>query len=250
MPCDPQPWYVAAFGRHYLRLYAHRDEADARRAAAFAVRVLALRPRARLLDLCCGAGRHLRALREAGFHAVGLDLSPELLAAAAAKGRGSVVRGDMRALPFADASFDAVLSFFTSFGYFLPDGENLRVFREVRRTLRPGGGFLLDFLNREYVLTRGLGETREEREGWVIVQRRRWCPERDTVEKDVVIHPARRPETRWAYRERVRLYSADQVRAFLRRAGLAPGPAYGSFAGDAFRPDSPRFIATATKDDR
>src|SRR5262245_2856280 len=117
-----RPWYEAAFERGYLDLYPHRDLAAARNEV---VGLLGRdRPRigGRVLDLGCGFGRHLCALREQGVDAWGLDRSPELLALAhTLEGgvlRGRLARGDFRALPIAASSFDAVLMLFSSFGYF------------------------------------------------------------------------------------------------------------------------------------
>jgi len=129
------PWYVEAFREGYLQLYPHRDLGAARREAAFLV---ARGLRGRVLDLCCGFGRHTLALREQGFDAIGLDLSPELLAhAAQGPGwellRGRLLRGDARVLPFAERSFGSLVNLFSSFGYFGEEGDR-QVLREIART--------------------------------------------------------------------------------------------------------------------
>jgi SAM-dependent methyltransferase len=142
-------WYREWFGQDYLDLYAHRDQGEAEASVARVVEWLGPeRPNA-VLDLACGAGRHTQALRKRGLRALGVDLSLTLLA-----GRPDLprVRGDMRRLPFAARSFDWVLNFFTSFGYFETERENFRVLEEIVRVLRPGGRFLIDFLNRDRVL--------------------------------------------------------------------------------------------------
>jgi len=47
----------------------------------------------------------------------------------------------MRRLPFADASFDAVLNLFNAFGYLEDDAQDELVLHEVARVLRPGGRY-------------------------------------------------------------------------------------------------------------
>ena len=93
MTTSEAPWFVTAFGRDYLAVYAHRDDASARGEADFAVRALGAASGARVLDLGCGAGRHSRALSAHGFEVVGVDLSADLLAAAAGRGGRGARRG-------------------------------------------------------------------------------------------------------------------------------------------------------------
>ena len=97
----------------------------------------------RLLDLCCGHGRHAVPLAQLGYRVSGLDLSRPLLAraaaAAAAQGqRVGLVEADMRRLPFADGSFDAVLNLFHAFGYLEDEAQDELVLDEVARVLAPG----------------------------------------------------------------------------------------------------------------
>ncbi|HUT18782.1 MAG TPA: class I SAM-dependent methyltransferase, partial [Anaerolineae bacterium] len=74
------PWYEDSFGSEYLELYAHRDEEEARSEIEAVVRLLDPPREEPLLDLCCGACRHILVLREMGFtRIVGLDLSEKLL---------------------------------------------------------------------------------------------------------------------------------------------------------------------------
>ena len=55
-------------------------------------------------------------------------------------------RQDMR-LPFGDRVFDYVFNLFTSFGYFADLGEHLTVVHNVAQSLKPGGRFVIDYLN-------------------------------------------------------------------------------------------------------
>ncbi len=130
-------WYKEWFGEDYLELYSHRDESEAEEHVGFVERHLAgPKPRA-VLDLACGAGRHTAALRRRGYRTLGVDLSLTLLVRAEGLPR---VAGDMRRLPFAAESFDWVLNFFTSFGYFESERENFQVLEEAVRVLTPEAG--------------------------------------------------------------------------------------------------------------
>ena len=68
-------WFEEWFGEEYLRLYPHRDDAEAERAVALLAGATGLQPGWRVLDVACGAGRHARAFRAAGARCVGVDLS-------------------------------------------------------------------------------------------------------------------------------------------------------------------------------
>ena len=142
-PVAPQPWWERAFGREYLEIYAHRDDASAHE------EIQALLPRLRgapgpVLDACCGHGRHLAALRSAGVRAVGFDLSPQLLQAASRRPacQGLLARADARCSGFTQG-LGAVLLLFTAFGYF-SDEENLACLRSLGALLAPGGWLVID----------------------------------------------------------------------------------------------------------
>jgi demethylmenaquinone methyltransferase/2-methoxy-6-polyprenyl-1,4-benzoquinol methylase len=103
-----------------------------RRAAAEAV----VRYGDRVLDACCGTGDLAIAAKAAGGSVTGLDFSPRMLERARAKsGEIEWVQGDLLALPFDDASFDAA-----TVGFGVRNLDDLeRGLAELRRVLRPGG---------------------------------------------------------------------------------------------------------------
>jgi demethylmenaquinone methyltransferase / 2-methoxy-6-polyprenyl-1,4-benzoquinol methylase len=95
-----------------------------------------VRPGDRVLDACCGTGDLAIAARARGGDVVGLDFSERMLERARRKDPAvEWVRGDMLALPFDDASFDAV-----TVGFGVRNVEDLDGgLRELRRVLGPGG---------------------------------------------------------------------------------------------------------------
>lgn len=237
-------WWESWFGEEYLDLYPHRDADSARREAAFALAHLPGTP-APLLDLCCGSGRHSAPFAEAGIPSVGLDYSSPLLNLARRRHPHlGLVRGDMRSLPFPDGTFAAVVNFFTSFGYFVRETENVAVVTEIERVLRGGGAFLCDTFARDWVLAR-LVETESRRCGekeYTI--RRSWNPETQRIEKEIEV---RREGSTEIFRESVRAYAADELVDLFCRAGLPVEATWGDFDGAAAGPDSPRLIVLARK---
>ncbi len=242
---DDTTWYQRWFGSDYLQLYQHRSAAEAESTIRWLTETSDLPRGARILDLACGNGRHLKVLRRYGYRAVGLDLSWTLLERAHREGSGALVRGDMRFLPWKSGCFDAVLSLFTSFGYFEEENENVRVLEETVRVLRAGALFILDFLNVEQV-RRGIVPAEEMTIGDHRVEVLRWLDEpRKRVEKRILIYESHRALRE--YRESVKLYSKDELCDFLTRTGMTVERIYGDYHGGPFRVDSPRLIIRSRK---
>src|SRR5690606_23672422 len=119
-----------------LKPERNRSEADE------IVATLGLAPGSSVLDAPCGHGRIANLLAADGFRVTGVDLTDLFLdrARADAERLGVAVdyrRGDLREFPV-PGPFDAVICWFTSFGYF-DDHDNRRVLAEFFRVLRPGG---------------------------------------------------------------------------------------------------------------
>jgi len=232
-------WYERSFGDDYLLVYKHRDAQGAKQEVERMVGWLRLAPGAKVLDLCCGMGRHSLALAEAGYRVTGVDLSEVLLREAKrfdTRGQVTWHKADMRRLPLEHGEFDAVVNLFTSFGYFREDVEQIKVLREAARVLRPGGRFLLDFLNPAYTTTHLVPYSEREDEGQRIVELRRI--EDGFVIKDIVItSPGGEPRH---YIERIMLYGLDDFRRMLREAGLHLQNVHGNYDEEIYDPETSR----------
>jgi SAM-dependent methyltransferase len=127
----------------YGRMYAAEDRQwwyAGMRAISFAL--LGARPAGPaplFLDCGCGTGGMVSQLARRG-RAVGVDLSAEALRLARTRG-AAVARADLRALPFADATFDCLTSFDVIYHRWVSDDG--AAVREMARVLRPGGLLLL-----------------------------------------------------------------------------------------------------------
>jgi SAM-dependent methyltransferase len=116
-------------------VYATRGLSYLRPAEAYPifVHLVGAQPGERLLDVACGAGLLLRAARERGVHAIGVDLSR--VAARLAGGGASV--GNAELLPYRDESFDCI----TCIGSLERMIDREAVLREMQRVARPGARF-------------------------------------------------------------------------------------------------------------
>lgn len=145
-----QDEFDTLFDEAYLELYAPRENsAQTEQDALGAASLAGVESGAEILDCPCGYGRHSAVLATAGYRMTGADRSQALLDEARRRGAEfELVRADYRELPFADATFDAVLNLFSALGYVGEDGD-AQALREFRRVLRPGGKLVIETMHRD-----------------------------------------------------------------------------------------------------
>ncbi|WP_420580288.1 class I SAM-dependent methyltransferase [Reichenbachiella sp.] len=150
-------WFDEWFNTIYYHiLYKHRDYEEAAAFLDHLIDYFNIETNAKILDLACGKGRHSIYLNKKGFDVTGVDLSEENIKFASTKQNDTLhfAVHDMRDV-FSKEEFDYVFNLFTSFGYFDSKEENLKVIDATIQSLKPGGKFLLDFLN-PYVVVNNL----------------------------------------------------------------------------------------------
>ena len=235
-------WFEQWFDEDYAALYAHRDAREAELSVATALREAPELAAGPVLDLACGAGRHLAELRKSNPSAFGLDLSPALLRLAPQHLRPWLLRADMRQLPV-KGGLCGVTLWFTPFGYF-EDAENEALLKALAGLLRPGGVLLVDYLNAAELRRALVPEDTLERNGIRVTSRRRI--EGGRVVKEMELLRLDTGEARQA-RESVHIYEPSEFEAMAARAGLRLRKALGHYDGSAFDEQSPRWIALFEK---
>ncbi|MEN3048366.1 MAG: methyltransferase domain-containing protein [Candidatus Caldarchaeales archaeon] len=179
----------------------------------------------RVLDLCCGNGRHSLELARRGFGNVhGLDYSRDLLqvAEASAFREGLSVRfrrGDARRLPYREDQFDAVILMGNSFGYFRDEHDDLRVLREAHRVLRPYGKLLIDVTDGEAFRAQLAPVRAETHDGAVVVRLRELSSDGKRVYTREIVVSGDAVLADHVYG--IRLYAFGELRDLLLRAGFA-----------------------------
>lgn len=227
-----QPWYVRAFAGEYLQLYAHRSPEQGAAQVAQMLKARLLPAHGRVLDLCCGAGRHLLPMRQAGLDAVGLDLSLQLLQAGELA--GVAVRANALRVPFADGMFDVVTNLFSSFGYFPDYAAHHAVLAEVARVLKPGGSFIIDHMNAEVTIRELEPESVVQKPGLTLKQKRRYDANTRRVIKEVEYQPDGEEPRNW--HESVRLFEPAELDSFLKQAGFEVKARYANLDASPFDP--------------
>ncbi|MCF3165469.1 MULTISPECIES: class I SAM-dependent methyltransferase [Streptomyces] len=201
-------------------------------------------PGTRVLDLCCGPGLFVVPLAARGYEVTGVDLSPSMLERAraacdAAGAKARLERADMLTYREPEA-FDVVLNVFTSFGYFEAAEDNLRVLRNARESLAPGGRLLVDVMGKEVLA------------GWIGRPKAVDLPDGSyVVQRDTVLDSWRRLRTDWTLVRGTTartasitswLYSAAELHALFEEAGFTDVECFGGFDASGYDQGSDRLV--------
>lgn len=238
------------FDAHYLRFYRdwHTTQTADESGLVLACFADAAQRGARLLDLGCGEGRMAFELAEAGLDVVGVDRSRVMLDAARGRSADATprfVRGDLRELPLAPATFDLALSWFTSFGFGPTDRDDRALLRSVASSLRPGGVLVLETVNRDQLVAAAQDSTSWEalRDGdEILLDERRFDPHTGRLHVErLVTNGAERIRRRFS----MRLFTGAELTDWLLEAGFGEVELLGDEA-EPFELADGRMIARAT----
>lgn len=240
---NPIPWYDRFFGHEYLVFDNHPHtnlEID------FLLQILRPNLSSRILDLCCGYGRHTIPLAKKGFKAVGIDRSLIMLNAARLSNpefRFPLLRADMRNLPFTE-SFSIVINLFSSFGYFEEEDDNFRVLQNISNTLYSGGYFLIETVNRDFIVRHLVPSQIYRTNGMLLIEERKFDPITSRSKVDLTLVQNGK-ET--YLNHSIRLYSLTELKMLLTAVGLIPTAVWGDFQGNDYNCDSPHMIILSKK---
>lgn len=223
----------------YEKLYANRDEAEARLLVELLVDELELNKCSKILDLGCGRGRHSINLNRKGYAVKGIDLSEQAIQSA----REKIEKMGLENISFEvrdmrnplDESFDAIVNLFTTFGYFESDTENASVFDSVVKMLKPGGIFVLDYLNAKKVRDSFSASDSGEFQG-IKYDIQKFIRD-DAIYKKIEFSGEKVNGQR-VYSERVKLYELDWFQKEMAKRDLQIYHTYGDYEGNGFDPET------------
>jgi SAM-dependent methyltransferase len=216
--------------------------------------LLALAPipaEGKVLDLCCGPGRHSLELARRGFRVTGVDRTCEYIEEARSRAEAEgleveFVREDMRRFR-RPSSFDAAINLFTSFGYFDDPEDDYRVLANLHESLVPGGPLAMDLMSKE-ICARGFRERDwswiDKEKGTRMLEERSLSGGWEMMENIwTLLGPGGEREIRFHHR----LYSGTELAALLRRAGFEGVRLFGSLSGAPYDQKAQRLVAVARK---
>lgn len=238
-------WFKVWFdSKYYPILYRNRNNNEASAFLSALLRTIDLPVGSQVLDLACGRGRHSVWLSERGFDVLGVDLSNKSIEDAKKMENEDLhfaVR-DMRD-SHGSETFDAVFNLFTSFGYFDIKADNELVLSRVYQALKPGGYFILDYLNAHQVVTNLVHSEKKTVDDVV------FSIERDTVDNQIVktIEVEDGGEVS-RYQERVTAFTEADFEQMFASTGFKVLAKYGDYKLNAYhRESSDRLIHVLQK---
>lgn len=236
-------WFADWFDSPYYHiLYKYRDDSEAEGFIDHLLQQLQPEADAKMLDLACGKGRYSRHLANKGYKVVGLDLSAKSIREAKKweHNRLHFHEHDMRE-PLPESGFDYIFNFFTSFGYFNSEVEDLQTLRNVQAGLKPGGTFVLDFFNAHYVQQQLTGREQKTIDGVNFDLYKRI--EGQQVVKTIHFIDGTK---NFYFEERVRLFTLQDFEHLFAQAGLKLQKIYGDYQLQGYNEsESPRLILLA-----
>ncbi len=214
----------------------------------FISNVLNLAPDAQILDLYCGYGRHAIELAKRGYQVTALDVNDDFLNIAKQKAAESGVavnfcKADMRDMLY-DQQFDAVINMFVAFGYF-SDIENNEVIRRIAEALKPNGYFLIDLLNKEWMIRNNLNRYWRHPSGEYVLSYKIELRQGIALMRRELFNQVTGEKNRAEFL--LRAYSLGEMRGILEKNGFSVIHTYGGFDGCEYTLDTPRMIILAKK---
>jgi len=244
-------WYENFFDEWYLKYWIQPITSErTRREVDAIIRLLKLTPESKVLDLCCGQGRHSLELARRGYNVVGFDLSETLLEESRrlANQEGldvTFVQGDMRDIPF-ENEFDGVFNFYTAFGYFENDDDNQAVLNRAAQSLKSGGRFLLDYpLLEGRMANWKTQEYFEYDDGTIMLHEMVHDVFNQTIKNNVLYITKDNLRHRTGFT--LRHYYGRELQECLNKADMKPVATYGSTEGDELTNRDIRVLVLAEK---
>ncbi len=217
--------FFAEFRPFFAKISAKVTNAEIK----FYINKLNLKLGQTFLDCPIGIGRIAIPLAKKGIIITGVDIMPSYLGELAEKSNKAklpikLFHQDMRKIVF-ENEFDVVGNLWTSFGYFEKDADNLLVLKKLYKALKPGGKFVIQLINRDWIMKNFVSNNWEEVAGVKILESRVFNYENSSCVTDYAFIKDGEEKTLTSY---IRMYSYHELKQMLEIVGFVNIDGYGS----------------------
>ncbi|YCM46193.1 class I SAM-dependent methyltransferase [Verrucomicrobiaceae bacterium 227] len=244
-------WWKNFYDENLAHMLLHPATGEeSSRTCDFLIETLALSPSDHIFDQCCGTGRIALELAKRGFTVTGIDLAKGYIEEAQSANQARTDFHTEDAFLYkTPAPCDAVINWWTSFGYAESDTQNLKMLQRAFESLKPGRSFAMDYMNVPNLYRKFLPlvtTTREGPEGTTTLHR----------QSQIDFHSGQLHKT-WDYHlpngqtvqheTSTKLYPPNQLIALFTQAGFTDTQLFGDLDASALTLESPRCIIVGRK---
>jgi SAM-dependent methyltransferase len=211
-----------------------------------------------VLDLCCGSGRHALNLAKKGFNVTGVDISPTAIKHAkdsaekmGVENRVEFLVGDARKVSILlekKESFDAMISMWTSIGYY-DDDTDKSIIVQLNRIASSGGVLVIDVANRDYMIKHHQPSSISEFDDLELHENRKLKLDESRVENTWEFYQKDAEKLKHIVTVPVvtRVYSLHELVRLLETTGWRYCSSYGNFDLEPVTIDTERIIIVGKK---
>lgn len=224
-------WKDLYDGLRLKTTFGNISKAQTEKEVSFMEKALNLRKGDKILDLFAGLGRHSIELAKRGYLPTAIEYQRNYLKIAKQNAKEAKVKpkfkeGDVRKVDFRKG-YDAVIIMYNSFGYF-NDKDEFRLVKKIASALKTGGRFLLEILNRDWILANFVPRSEQVIKGITLTEERSFNSSQNRITSKLTYMKGRNELARKVMSWRV--YSFPEIRALLRKAGLKVVATYSNFS--------------------
>jgi SAM-dependent methyltransferase len=229
-------------------LFSEQRQIDAKDEVKNLIKLLKIKKNDRILDLCCGIGRHSIELARMGFEVIGVDRTSNYIEKARQEAEQkkleiNFIISDMREYCQPDR-FNIIINMFGSFGYFENEDDNRKVVKNMHESLRLGGRFLIETMGKE-VLAREFQarDWFEDGDSLVLFERKPIKDWSRISNRWIVIKDNQKFEHSFSLRS----YSAVELSSLLYECGFSKVQVHGDFKGSEYDTEAKRLVVIGNK---
>jgi len=219
-----------------------------RKEIAFYTKQLNLKKDMSFLDCPVGIGRIAIPLAKKGIKITGVDITASYLMELEEKAGKlklpiQLFHLDMRKIDF-DNQFDIAANLWTSFGYFEKESDNILVLKKLFKAIKPGGKFVMQVINRDWIMKNFLSSGWEEVEGLKILEKREFLYDRSASVTEYSFLKDGKEVSLTSY---IRMYSFHELKALFEKVGFQNIVGFGNIKEEPISRDRREMFIFADK---